>query len=111
MELNPFYGIVPMPKSHHNPLGCLGTDFKACRNIRNDEGVITSRRESLRQASKKCFGIVQNRACLPVHQRGRPHDLSAKNLTNGLMPETDPENRNALVKELNDLLRDAGIVR
>src|SRR5215475_9302728 len=67
--------------------------------------------KSLWQTCEQSFAVMQDRTDLTVHQRRSTHDSSSEHFTDGLMPETNSENRSRAVKVFYDPLRDAGLRR
>src|SRR5688572_2597345 len=104
MKLNPFSWVLPVPQPHHDAFLSLCANLKACWYVRHHQRVVTRCGKSLRQRPENSFGIMEYRACFSMHQRRSTNNFPAKDLTDSLVSQANTENRDGLVKTLNDLL-------
>ena len=67
--------------------------------------MVTHRLKGDGQRMKHTSVIMGHGAGLAMHDPSCPHDLTTKGFTNGLMPQTNPQNRNTTCKGFNSLNR------
>lgn len=77
----------------------------------DEERVITNGSEGIRQTAVEKIISVADAARLPVKQLFRSHHPTPECLTDRLVPETDSEDRNSPSISLDEIERDARLVR
>src|SRR2546428_4238246 len=65
--------------------------------------------KTLRQSFEQSLAVMENFTRLSMHQRWRADDPSSKYLANGLMAETDSQDRDGFVKMPDDVFCDSRI--
>src|ERR1700722_19599957 len=113
MELNPIYGVLSMSQAHDLTLRCFSNDFQLGGQsfATYDQGMISSRLKRDRQSEEYAIAFVQDRGSLPMHQTIGSNHLSPVHLTDALMSEADPQDRNTWSKMADKLVADSSFIR
>src|SRR3984893_7269773 len=95
MELHAFEEQLAVAQAHDEAVALGGNfEFAGQAFSLHDEGVIARGHEVLRQFAKNGLAIVMDAAGFAVHQRRGAHHFAAEGVANGLMTETNSEDRN-----------------
>ncbi len=88
-------------------------DFELRRQARpvDDQRMVSCRREILRDPLEHALAGMMHLGELAMHQDRRPHDPAAIDLPDGLMAETDAQDRHLWSGTLDQIETDAGPVR
>src|SRR6202008_1569255 len=73
--------------------------------------MITSRFEWIWEGSENAVSLVDDRRRFPVHNPVRPDYFTPEDMSNALVPKTDPEDRGTRPKLQNQIVADTGIER
>jgi hypothetical protein len=100
-------------QTHDQIVACRRGDFetRGQRLALDDERMIASGFELLRQPAKERAPVVFDLRRLAVHGHGRAHDAPAENFADSLMPEADAEHGNPPREMLDGRARDARVFR
>jgi len=115
MELDPPDGIVPMLES----LNFLaegtgvgpGCDLQLLRKIQRigHEGMVPGHQEGVRKAPKETLSTVMNGSRLPVHDSRGPYRPPSEGLSDGLVAQTNAQERNGGAQRPDELHADSGL--
>ena len=117
MELDSLDWELAVAQTHdyagYVAIGGPSADFQIAGQVRfaDDERVIAGGGEWRVNSAKDGSAVVLDRTGFAVHERSGAHDLSAESRANGLMSETDAEERNFSGEVLDQGDADAGILR
>ena len=102
-----------MADAHDRAISEVARDFEAVRQRRavDDEGVVTSDGDVLRDAFVEALAVVTERRGLAMDDFARADDFAAKDFADGLMAEADAEDWHLAAEFANDLLRDSRVAR
>src|SRR5580765_21702 len=95
MELDSFHQKFLMPDPHNLSLFSFGADLKAGRQgvPFGDERMITRRFEGIGKMLKDGLFIMLDHRGFSMHEPPGPNDVASERLNNGLMSQTDSQNR------------------
>ena len=104
---------VFMAQRHDLSVLCPCCNFEACgqRGRIDDQGVVACGIERRRQSGKEALPTVMDRAYLSMHGTRATHDSSAQTLGDGLMAETDAQDRNQPLHARDERQANACILR
>ena len=112
VELDAVHGIALVLEAHDYAVARLRRDLEhrgqGCAI--DDQRMIASCSEVLRDAGKNSLAGVMQLGQLAVHQRGRPDHAAAIDLADGLMTEADAKDRHLGPGPGNEFETDAGPV-
>src|SRR5262245_61061698 len=112
MKLNAVHGIALVLQPHNDAVASLRRNFQrlgqACGL--DHERMVARGGEVLGDAGEHPLAGVMHLRQFAVHQRRRAHDAAAINLADGLMAETDAEDRHGGPGALDQLEANAGAV-
>ena len=113
VKLHPFHIQGLMTDPHQLTLIRMGRGLKAIRQggFLNHQGMIAHPGKGIIQSEEHPAIIVMHGTGFTVHHSARPDHLAAECLADGLMTETDPEDRDFTAEILNSLNRDPGLLR
>jgi hypothetical protein len=105
VKLHALDGQALMAQAHDLAFGRAGAHLERIREALGlgDQGMISTRRKILRQAREQAPAVVLHRRDFAMHQSTRTHDFAAECFDQGLMPETNAEDRHAPRKGLDHL--------
>jgi len=92
MELHTLDRTMAMPQTHEQTVCGVGARLQAARQglSADEQAVIATDEQRLRQAFEEAAPVVLNERFVPVHRLG-VDELCAEVLSDGLVPEADPE--------------------
>ena len=113
MELHPLHQVLPVPQPHDLALVGLRGDLQPAgkRLPPHDERVVPSGLERIGKVLEDRLPVVVDHRGLPVHQAGGADHLAAEDVPDALVPETDPEQRDAAGEPRDHLVGDPGLHR
>src|SRR6516162_6183142 len=97
MKLNTVNRKPAMAQPHNLAVGGFGENFQFRweRLPANNQRMIPRRFERVWQPVEDAITLVKDRRGLPVHQSGGPHDLTAIDMTDALVPKADSQDWNS----------------
>src|SRR5260370_34316162 len=113
VKLHTFDGKFLVAESHDGAVGGFCGDFEIFGQAFafDDERMVTRRGEAQWKAAENRLPVVEDFASLAMKEFRRAHDFSSKGGANGLMPQAYAEDRDFSGKPLNELHRDARLLR
>ena len=113
VKLHALDRVQSMPEAHDLALGRPRADLEAGRQrlALDEERVVSRRLERRGDAVEEAAAVVKDGRRLSVHQAPGAHDAPPVGLPDRLVPQTDSEDRQTAAESLQDLERDAGLVR
>ena len=112
MKLHALHLQSAVTQPHDFPFGGPGRHFQHLRQgvALDNQRMVTGGGEGVRQITEYPLAPMENGRGFAVHHLRRADDLAAEGLADGLMPETDPQQRDLSGEMLDDLQRDARFV-
>src|SRR5581483_3316864 len=104
MELDALDRKLPVPDPHDDPVSGAGGDFQA-RGDRpglDDQRMIAGCDERIWEPAIHRPSVVLDRRDFSMEERGGAHDPSSKDLADGLVSQTDPEDRRGRGETVDD---------
>src|SRR4029079_10422336 len=113
MKLHAVHGPRLVRKPHDQAVIGFGGDAERVRKAiaLDHQRMVARRLERAVDAAEHAFAAMAHLAELAVHRLRRAHHLAAERLADGLMAETDAEDRHARRGVIDQIEADAGLVR